>query len=308
MKNVLSNLITAAFITGGVTMVSSSAFAQVVGNDLYMGFQNQAGGATKDYIINLGPASSIVGGNAVITLTSAFSLANFNTVLGSSPSMYGGVIGANNANNPSDVYLTQLRSGGAGAPSVPGSSVGSTMTRSQDNSTYAVLGTLDGPASGTGVLDSSKSWESDVEPTLTTGSFYGQTGLNPDSVVSKTNVLYEDLWFTSSSTSTGAKPYVYEGYFTLDLTGGGTKLTFTPKNAPGSLTAPVFQSIVKSGNTITLIWSTVATHTYQLQYTTTMSPTNWVNLGSSTLANFATMTNTDSFLNNTNRFYRVQAQ
>jgi len=246
------NKLTRALLVCGALAVSHSAFA-VTGNDLYMGFQNQAGGGTEDYIINLGLASGIVGQTSVIDLSGDFSLSDFNAVLGSSSSMFGGVIGANNANNPSDVYLTQLRVGGAGSsPATAGSNVGATMTRSQDNSTFAVLGSLANPAAGTGTLDTSKSWENVVEPTFTTGSFYGQTGINPDSAVSPSTVLYEDLWLTSSSSSVGAKPYAYEGYFTLDLTGSQPSLTFTGANVVTAVPEPATYGLLSGAGLLLL--------------------------------------------------------
>ena len=229
----MKKLTSMVLLLGGAIIASQSAFGQLTPDDLYFGFQNQAGGDTADYIINLGAASGIVGQSSVVDLSSDFSLGNFNTVLGASSSMFGGVIGANNSDSPSDVYLTQLRSGGAGTPAVAGSTLAATLTRGQDNSTYAAISSLNNPAAGTGVLDASKSWESQVEPTLTSGTFYGITGLNPDSSVSSSSILYEDLWETSSSSQLGGKSFNYLGYFTLDLTGdGGQVLTFTATAVP----------------------------------------------------------------------------
>jgi hypothetical protein len=237
----MKKLTTAALLVGGAVLASQSTFGQAIGNDLYLGFQNKAGGGTEDYVINLGAASAIVGSSSVVNLSGDFSLSDFNAVLGTSSSMFGGVIGAANTStsgqaNTADVYLTQLRSGGAGIPSVAGSSVSQQLSRNQDNTTYADLGTLFSPAAGTGGLDTSKSWENLVDPINSTGTFQSNTGLNPDSAVSASSVLYEDLWYTSSSTLTGTQPFTYLGYFTLNL-GGGIQpavvqptLTFTGAN------------------------------------------------------------------------------
>ena len=312
MKKVTRDLIVATITFGGVLMVCQSTFAQVTANNLYLGFQNQAGGGTEDYIINLGAASSIVGQSSVVTLSSDFSLSDFDAVLGSSSSMFGGVVGAASAavnNNTGDVYLTQLRSGGAGNPAVPGSTVGATMTRQQANNVYSGLGTLANPAVGTGTLDTSKSWESDVEPSGGAGSIPGVLGLNPDSSVSPSTVLYEDLWTSSSSTLTGSKPFTYLGYFTLDLTGGSPKLTFTSTNVAASLTKPLIVSVKKAGSTVTVISSSaVPTHTYQLQYTASLAPTNWINAGSAQVAGATSVTNTDTTATGPQRFYRIMAQ
>ena len=220
-------------LVGGALMACQSTFAQALPDNLYLGFQNQAGGGTEDYIINLGPASGILGQS--VNLSSDFSLSDFDAVLGTSSSMFGGVIGASNAGNPSDVYLTLLRIGGAGTPSVAGSTAPAGLSRTDDNTAFSKLGTLYSPAAGTGGLDTSKSWENDVEPTFTVNSFYGITGINPDSAVSPATVLYEDLWSTSSSSLSGTQPFNYDGYFTLDLTGNSPSLTFTPVPEPTSV-------------------------------------------------------------------------
>ncbi len=225
---------TAAFLVGAAVLACQSSFGQAVDNDLYLGFQNQAGGGTEDYIINVGPVSSLVGQPGVINLSSDFSLSDFDDVLGSSSSVQGGVVGASNAGNPSDVFLTQLRSG-LGTPSVAGSSVTATLSKSGDNLTFSDLGNLYAPAAGTGGLDTGKTWESLIDPANSTGTFQSDTGLDPDSTVTTTSVLYEDLWGTSSSSSTGQKPYDYLGFFTLDLTGSSPSLTFTPTPEPSSI-------------------------------------------------------------------------
>ncbi len=232
----MKKLTTAAFLVGGAILASQSAFGQAAANNLYFGFQNQAGGGTADYIINLGAASGIVSQTHVVDLSGMFSSSDFNSVLGSSSSMFGGVIGAASAtvnNGTGDVYLTQLRNGGAGVSSVAGSSVSQMMLRSQDNTAYSDLGTLYSPAAGTGGLDAGKTWENLVDPNNATLTFQSNTGLNPDSAVSASSVLYEDLWYTQNSSFSGnAQPYTYLGYFKLDLTGATPSLTFTPQSVP----------------------------------------------------------------------------
>ncbi|HLX96256.1 MAG TPA: PEP-CTERM sorting domain-containing protein [Verrucomicrobiae bacterium] len=229
----MKKLITAALLLGGVILASQSAFGQFIGNDLYMGFQNSAGGAASDYIINFGAASGIVGSSSVVDLSSDFSLSDFNSVLGTSSSMFAGVVGGSNG-NPPDLYVTQLRSGGAGTPSVAGSTSPATFYKGDLLVGYSDLSqlTLAAPPAGAGVLDSSKAWVNYVEPTFTVGTFYGDTGINPDSSVSPSTVVYEDLWYDSNSSSSVKQPFTYEGYFTLDLTGGNPSLTFTPAAVP----------------------------------------------------------------------------
>ncbi len=236
----MKKLITAATLVMGAAMVSQTVQAQVVPNDLYLGFENAAGGGTADYLINLGAASSLtslIGTGGSVDLSSAFSSSLFNSsqLQGSNPSgIMGGVVGGSNGGSPSDVFLTQLRAGGPGFNGIAGSTAPGNLTRSSDNQAYASLTQLVAPVVGTGLLDGSRSWESDVEPTFTSGSFYGNTGANPDSPVSTSSVLYEDLWENSNSTLTGSQPFSYEGYFTLDLTGASPSLTFTAAPEPST--------------------------------------------------------------------------
>jgi hypothetical protein len=317
MKKIIKQLRTMAMFAAGALMACQSAFgANFVADDLYFGFENQTGGGREDYIINLGPASGIVGGSSVLTFNSDLSQTDINVVFGASSSMFGGVVGGNGASNPtSDFYVTQLRTSNVGNPALAGSSLSATMTRSQDNQAAGALSNLGGlinlPAPGAGLLDTNKTWEEYVEPndSGTPQSVLSISGVNPDSSVSKTTALYEDLWFTSSSTLTGGKSFTYEGYFTLNLTGASPVLTFTPMNAPGTLTPPIIKSISVTGTTVTLISSNaVATHTYQLQYTTSLSPVSWQSIGTAVTANGTTVTNTDTTATGAERFYKILAQ
>lgn len=234
----MKKLTTTAFLVGGAILACQSAFAQTfVYNDLYLGFQNQAGGGTEDYIINLGAASGIVGGTSVVDLSGDFSLSDFNAVLGSSSSLMGGVVGAANLGNQSptsDTFGTQLRGGGTGNPAVPGSVGDSTaFGYNQDAPVVTALGGLNAPPAGSGILDTSKTWESQVEAgTQVTGNYWSAAGFNPDSAIGDGGVLYEDLWETSTSSSRDTAPWAYLGYFTLDLSGGNPSLTFTPQGVP----------------------------------------------------------------------------
>lgn len=310
MKKLTKNLIVAALF-GGVIIASDSVIGAptFIPNDLYFGFQNQTGGGSADYIINLGPTNGIVGGSSVVNL-SGFSISTFKaaSLQGiNASSIWGGVVGGNSSDNPSFIWATQLRSGGPGAPSVPGSSAPAATGSFADDAAIADLSELNCPAVGSGVLDTSKTWENYVEPSFSYGTFYGDSGINPDSSFDYTNtVLYEDLYV--SGTTGSAHPYVYQGYFTLNLTGGSAVFTFTPKNAPAPLTQPVIQSITVSTNSATVVWTAVPTHTYQLQYDTDLNFSNWVNVGTAKLASLSLMTNTDTSATQSSKFYRVTGQ
>ena len=72
--------------------------------------------------------------------------------------------------------------------------------------------------------------------------------------------------------------------------------------------APVFKSIAKAGGTVTLVWSSVAGQTNQLEYTTNLAQGIWTNVGSATVATNGTMTGLDPAAADPDRFYRVMVQ
>ncbi len=72
---------------------------------------------------------------------------------------------------------------------------------------------------------------------------------------------------------------------------------------------PVIMSVTMTGNTVSFIsTNAVATFTYQLQYTTSLNPTNWVDVGSAQVANSTMVTNTDTSATDAVRFYQVRVQ
>ena len=68
---------------------------------------------------------------------------------------------------------------------------------------------------------------------------------------------------------------------------------------------PEFQAVTLIGGSLNLTWSTEAGGTYQLQYTSDLSLTNWTNLGSPVTATAAILNTTDSVTNAPRRFYRL---
>ncbi len=68
---------------------------------------------------------------------------------------------------------------------------------------------------------------------------------------------------------------------------------------------PVFQSVVQTNGTLTLVWNSVANQTYQLQYTTDLTSTGWSNLCNSVVATNGVMSLSDSIGPDSQRFYRV---
>jgi uncharacterized repeat protein (TIGR03803 family) len=69
---------------------------------------------------------------------------------------------------------------------------------------------------------------------------------------------------------------------------------------------PEFQPLTLNHETLSLIWSTEAGGTYQLQYNSELSSTNWTNLNGPVTAIGATLNTTDSMTNGPQRFYRLR--
>jgi uncharacterized repeat protein (TIGR03803 family) len=69
--------------------------------------------------------------------------------------------------------------------------------------------------------------------------------------------------------------------------------------------APKLQSLNRTNGSMLLTWSSVAEQTYQLQFNSDLSSTNWINLGASTLATNGSMSASDSVGTDLQRFYRV---
>jgi uncharacterized repeat protein (TIGR03803 family) len=72
--------------------------------------------------------------------------------------------------------------------------------------------------------------------------------------------------------------------------------------------APVFKSIGRAGGTATLVWSSVAGQTNQLEYTTNLAQGIWNNVGYSMVATNGLMTGSDPAAADPVRLYRVMVQ
>ena len=68
---------------------------------------------------------------------------------------------------------------------------------------------------------------------------------------------------------------------------------------------PEFQALTVANGTLNLTWSTEAGGTYQLQYNSDLTSTNWINLGNPIPATASTLTATDALTNGPQRFYRL---
>jgi hypothetical protein len=61
----------------------------------------------------------------------------------------------------------------------------------------------------------------------------------------------------------------------------------------------------RSGNSLAFTWSAMVGRTYQLQFSTNLSRTNWVNLGTSVIATNFAVSASDTIGPDPQRFYRV---
>jgi hypothetical protein len=225
----MTNFFKASVLAAGLGMMSHSAQAAFSANDLYLGFTQS--GASGDYLIDLGQPGTVgVGATSVFNLSGDFSLSLFNSTFTSGPSGVSlGVVGGQNQFPSSyNIYATTLRSTGPGNPAAAGSDL-SAFNHSQTTIGNAVstLTSVPFPTAGNGVVDAGKLWNANVSPTFMANSFYGASGVDPDSALGASGILYEDLWKATSTS-----PYTYLGYFTMDLSGSSAQLTFTPSASP----------------------------------------------------------------------------
>jgi hypothetical protein len=114
---------------------------------------------------------------------------------------------------------------------------------------------------------------------------------------------YGDWWSIGSHT-----PQVQDAFGTPAVTPNlGVELTVLDVIGYDYIVAalpPRVQSVARSGNNIVLTWNSMAGRTYQVQYTASVSPTSWNNLGSPVAATGPTTSISDPILPN-GRFYRV---
>jgi len=88
--------------------------------------------------------------------------------------------------------------------------------------------------------------------------------------------------------------------YVADLANSTIRSTIAPPAGP-----PVFVSTTLNNNVLTLTWSSISGRTYQVYYSTNVSPTHWSNLNSSAMASGVTMSTTDPLGASSRRFYRV---
>jgi uncharacterized repeat protein (TIGR03803 family) len=116
---------------------------------------------------------------------------------------------------------------------------------------------------------------------VTLASFDGTNGVSPDiSLIQATDGNFY-------GTAEGGGSNGYGGIFRLSVP-----------------LSPVFQTPTEAAGLLNLNWTSVAGQTYQLQYNSDLSSTNWNHLGSATIATNGLISATDS-ITDLQRFYRA---
>jgi uncharacterized repeat protein (TIGR03803 family) len=121
--------------------------------------------------------------------------------------------------------------------------------------------------------------------------------------------LYSFLDGPDGATPYGALLELGPTTFYGTTTAGGTNGQGTVFRLVTPPLTPAFQSVLRSNTTMNLVWGSVPGQTYQLQYSTNLSRTNWFNLGNPVTATNHTITASDPLTLRTNRarFYRIVA-
>jgi len=68
---------------------------------------------------------------------------------------------------------------------------------------------------------------------------------------------------------------------------------------------PLIQTVKQSGNSFTFTWSAPTNQTYQIQYTTNLTQSNWTALGGAFMGTNSTMTTSEPIGADAQQFYRV---
>ena len=207
----------------GMALVSSAKAQYTINNnDLLLGFTASTGGS--DLVIDLGTPLNIgVGGSSSVDLSANVSLTQLNTLFGSLNNLETGVVGA----SLGKVYSTAFRNG-AGLASDPNTSTPAPLLGNSSIGNQARLNInsvgLDITSGNQAVVPKGDGTEWSAQISATVGNSLTVNYGNPDSItpanfVSSGGFLYEDLYLSTTSSST------YLGYFTLNSNAG---LSFTP--------------------------------------------------------------------------------
>src|SRR6185503_18910724 len=122
--------------------------------------------------------------------------------------------------------------------------------------------------------------------------FNGYNGLFP-----RANLVQaaDGNFYGTTAYGGGANPDGYNGLATGEI----FRLT-----VPGA-DAPKIISTARSGTNVTLTWLALAGRSYQLQFTTNLAQTSWINVGSAVIATNTTTSADDPMGIDAHRFYRL---
>ena len=146
------------------------------------------------------------------------------------------------------------------------------------------------------------------------GNLYGTTflgGTNGAGVVFRisTSGALTSL-YSFSGGNDGAEPLAglvqgSDGSFYGTTSYGGEGAAWTVFRLSIAQTSPVFQVPAAINGALNLTWTTDAGGTYQLQYSSDLSSSNWINLGSAIVVSGTTLSAKDFVTNAPRKFYRV---
>jgi len=95
------------------------------------------------------------------------------------------------------------------------------------------------------------------------------------------------------------------GTWTFAALLNGPKYTFSATAMSTNTFIPVITSLGQTNGAVTFSWNSVVGQTYQMQYTSDLSATNWQDLGDPIVATGSTIVTNDSPAPAPRRFYRV---
>jgi hypothetical protein len=120
---------------------------------------------------------------------------------------------------------------------------------------------------------------------------------------------------TTLLSKTNAATFAWTNYqFTVSATSTSTTLQFNNRNDPSGFglddisvqaITTSFQSAIQNAGSIDFTWNAFPGLLYQVQYTDSLSPTNWINLGSPITATNNTVSASDNLIPTSQRFYRI---
>jgi hypothetical protein len=104
--------------------------------------------------------------------------------------------------------------------------------------------------------------------------------------------------------------------FVVAATGTNTTLQFGARNDPvafglddvsvQAIPTPSFRTVTKTNGVLKFTWNSLSNVAYQVQYSTNLTQTNWINLGGAINGTNYIMTATNAIGPDPARFYRIR--